>query len=161
MISISNKNVSLITKIGFVVLVLYIIGFISYKAAAYYQTSYKKELLTKELQEKRNETSSLKRKVVKTKKKIEKTKTKYITKDELEIKIKDIFKRYSVLDYDLKYLDSKMMCIDRFVLVTQLVANSEKGLKAGEGILSYIGDVKISDSNETIYFVDYVTKAKK
>jgi hypothetical protein len=53
------------------------------------------------------------------------------------------------------------MCVDRFILVTQLTSQSEKGIIAGEGILSYIGKVQKSDKNSSIYFVDYVSKAKE
>ena len=51
----------------------------------------------------------------------------------------------SVLDYELKYLDSKKMCIDRHIIVAQVSAQSENGLKAAEGILSYIGKIKKHD----------------
>lgn len=160
MISISNKNMSLFVKLGLIIITIYILGFIAFKAASYYRTIYQKEVLTKELNEKKLQTSSLKQKVKEMKEKTQLVKDSYITKDELEIKVKDIFKRYSLLDYDLKYLDAKEMCVDRYILVTQLVASSEKGLKAGEGILSYIGSMKKSESNETIYFIDYVSKQK-
>ena len=75
-------------------------------------------------------------------------------------KIKDIYKRMSVLDYNLKFLNSKKMCIDNYIIVTQLTARSKEGLKAGEGILSYLGQMKKSESNNTIYFVNYISKPK-
>lgn len=160
MISISNKNTSLVVKIGLVVLVLYILGFVGYKAMSYYQISYQKDLLTKELNEKRNEKNNIKKKIELTKKRMKDIEKKYITKDELALKINDIFKRMSIFDYNLKYLDAQKMCVDRYILITQLTSNTKNGIKAGEGILSYIGEIKKSDKNETIYFVDYITKAK-
>ena len=67
----------------------------------------------------------------------------------------------SVLDYEIKYLDSKKMCLDRYLIVTQVSAQSERGLQAAEGILSYIGDIKKSEKNDSIYFVDYISKARE
>ena len=161
MISISKKTVSKITKIGLLVFVAYVIGYIFFKTASYYKIYYEKEQLTKELQMKKNETNSLKRQVENTKKRIENTQKQYISKEELDSKIKDIFKRMSVLDYNIKFIDSKRMCVDRYVLVAQITAQSDNGLIAGEGILSYIGEMKKSDKNPSIYFVDYVTKVRE
>lgn len=161
MISLSSKTVSKITKIGLAVVFVYSAGFLFYKTVNYYQTYQKKEEILKELQMRKNETNSLKRKIELNKNRIETLKKQYITKDELDVKIRDIFKRMSVLDYNLKFLDSKKMCIDRYIIVTQLTAQSEKGIKAGEGILSYIGKMKKSDKTPSIYFVDYTTKQKE
>ncbi len=160
MVSISKKTVSLVVKIGFTVLVLYTVGFMFYKIGSYYKTYYEKQKLMQELQIKKNETSSLKRQIKINKARIESVKNSYISKEELGIKIKDIFQRMSVFDYDLRYLDAKQMCVDRYILVTQLTYQSENGKTAGEGILSYIGEVQKSDKNESLYFVDYITKPK-
>ena len=46
-------------------------------------------------------------------------------------------------------------------LIKQVSAQSEDGLKAAEGILGYIGNIKKSDNNATIYFVDYISKPKE
>ena len=67
----------------------------------------------------------------------------------------------SLLDYQLNYLDAKKMCIDRHIIIAQVSAQSENGLKAAEGILSYIGKIKKHDKNGTIYFVDYISIAKE
>jgi hypothetical protein len=67
----------------------------------------------------------------------------------------------SILDYNLRYIDAKQMCIDRHILVTQVSSASEDGLKAALGILSYLGSIKKSDTNDTIYFVDYISKPKE
>lgn len=160
MVSISKKTVSLITKIGLAVVVVYTIGFVFYKIGTYYKTYYEKQKLTQELQIKKNETNSLKRQISLNQEKIEDVKNSYISKDELAVKVKDIFERMSVFDYNLAFLDAKKMCVDRYVLIAQLTYQSEQGKKAGEGILSYIGDMKQSDKNSSLYFVDYVTKPK-
>lgn len=161
MISIANKTVSYISKVGLTILVGYTILFLAYKTIIYYKIAIEKEQLEVVLQEKRVETNNLKSKVEASKNKIEAVEKQYISKEELETKVKDIFERMSVLDYEIKYLDSKKMCLDRYLIVTQVSAQSEKGLQAAEGILSYIGNIKKSEKNESIYFVDYVSKARE
>ena len=125
MISISNKRISLISKITISVLILYILAFFSHRIITYYKVYFEKEALINDLQLKRNETASLKRLVDNSKKKIDNIEKSYITKEELEPKVKEIFQRMSILDYDLKYVDAQKMCIDRFIIVSQLSAQSE------------------------------------
>lgn len=161
MISISNKTVSYISKIGLSILGVYVIGFLAYKTIIYYKIANEKEKLEIVLQEKRNETNNLKNNVELSKKKIETLEKQYITKEELEIKVKDIFSRMSVLDYELKYLDSKKMCIDRHIIVVDLSAQSEGGLRAAQGILEYIGEIKKHETNDSIYFVNYISTPKE
>lgn len=161
MISLSRKKVSIIGKLTLIILVVYSLGFVAYRAITFYKIYFEKEALTEQLQVKRNETNSLKRQVELSKKKIEDTEKLYISKEELETKVKDIFGRMSILDYNLKYIDSKKMCLDRYIIISQVSAQSEGGLKAAEGILAYIGSVKKSEKNDTIYFVDYITKEKE
>jgi len=161
MISVSSSNLNKILKIGTLLLVVYVIGFMVFKMASLYKNSYEKNRLTHELSVKKQETKSLKQRVKITNNRMKRINSEYITKEELEVKVKDIFKRFSVLDYELKYLDSKKMCIDRYILITQINAESEKGLKAAEGILNYIGKVKKSDKSQSIYFVDYISKKKQ
>lgn len=160
MISISSKKLSIISKLTISILILYILAFFSHRVITYYKVYFEKEALTNDLQLKKNETNSLKRQVENSKKKIENIEKSYITKEELEPKVKEIFQRMSILDYDLKYVDAQKMCIDRFIIVSQVSAQSEDGLKAAEGILGYIGNIKKSDSNNAIYFIDYITKPK-
>jgi hypothetical protein len=161
MISISNKTLSRITKICIFVLITYSVGFLIYKTILYFKISFEKDNLTIVLQEKKAQTDNLKKQVESSKKKIEIVEKEYINKDELETKVKDIFSRMSVFDYQLKYLDSKKMCVDRYLIVTQVTAQSENGLQAALGILSYIGKIKKHDQNETIYFVDYISTPKE
>lgn len=161
MISLSKKTVSNITKIGLASLVVYTLGFAFYKVGTYYKTYFEKEKLLQELQIKKNETNSLKRQIKINQERIENLKASYIKKEELELKMKDIFQRMSLFDYELKFLDAKNMCIDRFVIVAQVSAESENGKKAGEGILSYLGKIKQSEQNDTIYFVDYISQQRE
>jgi|GEM_PF-3398749 len=160
MISINRKRFRLIIKVGLFVLVVYIIGFSFFKLANYFKIAYEENQLTAELQIKKQETLSLKRQVVNKKNKMKEIESRFIKKEELDSKIKDIYKRMSVLDYNLKHLNSKKICIDNYIIVTQLTARSKEGLKAGEGILSYLGEMKKSEKNNTIYFVNYISKPK-
>ena len=160
MISINNKRFKLIVKIGIFILIAYLVGFFFFKLASFFQIMFEKDKLTKELQMKKQETISFKKQVIRKKAKIKNVEASYIKKEEIDSKVKDIFKRMSVFDYNLKYLNSKKMCIDNYILVAQLTARSKEGLKAGEGILSYLGEIKKSDKNNTIYFVNYISKPK-
>lgn len=160
MISINRKRFKLIIKVGLIILIGYIVGFFFFKLASFFKIAYEKEQLTKELQVKKQETISLQKQVLKKKNQMKDIESRFIKKEELDNKIKDIYKRMSVLDYNLKFLNSKKMCVDNYILVTQLTARSENGLKAGEGILSYLGEMKKSDKNNTIYFVNYISKPK-
>ena len=63
MISISNKTVSYISRIGLTFLAVYTVGFFAYKTIIYYKIAFEKEQLEIVLQEKRVETNSLKSKV--------------------------------------------------------------------------------------------------
>ncbi len=160
MISISNKSASYITKVSIVITVIYALGFTAYSAINYYKTYFEKERLTLELSQKRVQTEEVKKKIEDSKQKIAKVEKSYITKEELDTRIKEIFTRMSVFDYELNLLESKKMCIDRYVLITQLVSSSPEGLQAGEGILSYLGQIKKHETNKQVYFVDYISKPK-
>lgn len=161
MISISNKKLSKISKVVFAVLISYSLLFIFYRAIEYYKVYFEKQELTMQLQIKKNETENLKKGIELEKKRKESLEQSYMTKEEIDNKVKDIFSRMSIFDYELNYLDSKKMCIDRYVLVVNVNTQSENGKKAAEGILSYIGEVKKSDKEESIYYVDYLTKPKE
>lgn len=160
MISINANKLKKFSKVSILLLVLYIIGFTVLKAATYYQTQKKKEYLAQDLQNKKIEYSKLKLEVNKVKQKSQEVKDSYIKKDEIKDKVSEIFKRMSVFDYNLKYLDAKEMCVDRHIIIAQLTASTEKGVLAGEGILSYLGEIRKSDTNETLYFVDYISKPR-
>jgi len=161
MISLSNKLILNISKIVISTLVIYSALYITFRAMNYYKSYYEKEKLTNELQVKREETITLKTKVNEAKKRIQNLEKSYITKEELEPKVKEIFKRMSLVDYQLNYIDVKKMCIDRYIIVARIHTESENGLKAAEGILSYLGEIKKSDKDESLYFVNYISKAKE
>lgn len=161
MISISNKTLSLVTKITIGILILYSIAFLSYRAVNYFKTTFEKQKIQQELQLKKDEVESVIKQTQFNKNRLVQLNKSYMTKDEIAVKIKDIFKRMSVFDYELNYLDSKKMCIDRHILIVQVNSQSQNGQKAAEGILSFIGNTKKSDKSDKIYFVDYVSKIKE
>ena len=160
MISMSKTKLKTFSKIVLFALLIYVLGFIIVKSATYYQTLVKKEQLEKDLRNKKIEFKKLKNDVKKVKEKTQNIENSYISQEELEKKVSKIFERMSILDYNLRYLNSKKMCIDRYIIIAQLTARSEKGIEAGEGILSYLGKVKKSQSNDTLYYVDYIAKPK-
>lgn len=161
MISISNKTLSLVAKITIALLILYSVVFLSYRAVNYFKTTFEKQKIQQELQLKKDEVQSVIKQTQFNKNRLIQLNKSYMTKDEIAVKIKDIFKRMSVFDYELNYLDSKKMCIDRHILIVQVNSQSQNGQKAAEGILSFIGNTKKSDKSDNIYFVDYISKVKE
>ena len=160
MISISNNSLKKYSKIIVLAMIAYSFFFMTSSVIEYYQSYKDKEKLTNELQLKRDETSSLKQKITDLKEKTKRVLESYIKQDELKTRVAEIFDRVSLLDYQLKLLDVKPMCIDRHILVVNLFANSEEGYKAGEGILNYLGTTAKSDSGENLYFVNYIAKPR-
>ena len=160
MISVHSKLVSRITKTLLIGLTTYTVLFILFKAIIYFQSVKQKENLVRDIQIQKEQTEIIKNKVNEVKKKIENLEKIYVQKEELENKIKDIFQRMSLLDYQLNYVDAKKMCIDRYIIVTRVNYESEKGLKAIEGILSYLGEIKKSENDENLYFVNYIAKPR-
>ena len=161
MISISAKKLSFINKTVFILVAIYSLIFISYTLVEYYRIYNKKNSISQELQTKKNETKVLKNKVSLVKKKIKDVKKQYLTEKELESKVKGIFQRMSIFDYQINYLGAKKMCIDRYLLITEVDAQSEEGLTAAKGILSYLGNIKKSEDYESVYFVDYMATPKR
>ncbi|MDX4036568.1 hypothetical protein, partial [Aliarcobacter skirrowii] len=64
-------------------------------------------------------------------------------------------------DYNLSLIDTKQMCIDRYMLIVDLESTTELGKIAGKKILEYLGEVKQRDEFENIYFVDYIQKPRE
>lgn len=159
MISISKNKLSKITKIGFGILVLYTAGFVLLKAVSFIQYYYEKEKLTTEIKEKQEKSAEMKHKIDDMKGKVESIQKAYISQEELEQKLKGIFSRMSLNDYKLTYITSTKLCIDRYAIMVELNATTANGLKAGEGILSYLGKITKSRDKENIYYVDYIMKA--
>lgn len=160
MISVSKKNVSLILRISVKVFIAWFFVFLSYKVYDYYKNYFEKERLEKELVLKKEKTNQLKTEIKLLEEKTKKVEESYINKEELEKKVKGIFGRMSVLDYNIRYLDAKKMCIDRHIIITQVIAPTEQSLKAAQGVISYLGEIKQSDKNKSIYFIDYISKPK-
>lgn len=161
MISVSKRNFKKYIYVIIWIFILYILGYLLFKSASLYRNNYEKNSLTHELALKKEEVKNIKRQVKVVERKTKEIEASYIKKDELEEKVKGIFERFSLFNYNLEYLDSKKMCVDRHAIVVRLTADSEEGKKAGEGILSYIGKIKKSENSDTIYFVDYIAQKKK
>lgn len=159
MISISQNKLSKITQIGLGILVVYTVGFLAVKTVAFIQYYYEKEQLTLEIKEKQEKSVEMKQKIEDMKAKLENVQKAYISQEELEQKLKGIFSRLSLSDYKLRYMTSTKLCIDRYAIMVELNATTANGLKAGEGILSYLGKITKSRDKENIYYVDYIMKA--
>lgn len=161
MISVHPKLLSRITRTVLIGLIIYALLFILFKAISYFQSVKQKENLVRDIQIQKEQTEILKNRANDVKKKIENLEKVYIQKEELESKIKDIFQRMSFVDFQLNYVDARKMCVDRYIIVARVDYQSEKGLKAVEGILSYLGEIKKSENNENLYFVNYIAKPRE
>jgi predicted nuclease with TOPRIM domain len=157
MISISNDSLKKYSKYIIVSIVAYTIFFMASTVVEYIKAYKEKEQLTNTLQLKRDETTSLKQRINNLKDKTKFIQEAYVKEDELRVRVKEIFDRVSLLDYQLKLLDVKNECIDRHILVVNLSAKSENGYKVGEGILKYLGETIKSEQSENLYFVNYVS----
>lgn len=160
MISVSKKNVSKLTKYGLIILIGYSLYFVSVKIIKNYKNYHEKNTLIESIIIKKNKINSLKKQKIQVEEEKIKLKQQYISKDELKKRLESIFKRMSVFDYNLTYIDAKQVCIDRYIIITQLLSESKNGRKAGEGVLSYLGKMKRSEKNDTIYYVDYISKKR-
>ena len=160
MISVSGKSLKNITKIVVIGVFTYSLLYLASTLKEYYETYKEKERLTIELQVRKDETLAVKEKINKTKEDIQKVENSYLKQDELANKVTEIFKRVSLLDYQIDYMDSKKICIDRYVLITKVNYESENGKQAIEGILNFIGETVQSEGNDKLYFVDYIAQPK-
>jgi len=158
-ISISKNRLSKIIKVVTGIFIIYATLFFSMKVVSFIKYYYEKEKLTSEIVEKKEKYQSLKIEIDEMNQKMQDLKSKYISKEELENKLNGIFQRMALPDYRLKYIKSTQLCIDRYVIMVELNALTDKGTKAGEGILSYIGKINKSEENSNIYFVDYIVNA--
>lgn len=153
---ISKKNLNFLTKLSFIIAIIYTIFFISLKIYDISQNSKENEKLQSELKYKKNETNNIKAQIKIVEKRTQKIKNDYLNQEELEKKINKIFNRMSVLDYKLSFINLEKMCLDRYIIVTQVNSKSQEGKKAALGILSYLGEVKQNSKSENIYFVDFI-----
>ncbi|MEJ5167762.1 MAG: hypothetical protein WHU93_01220 [Arcobacteraceae bacterium] len=159
MISISKNKLYKITKMGLGVLAVYTVGFLTVKTIAFIKYYYEKEKLTLEIKEKQERSVEMIQKIDNMKAKLDNIQKAYISQEELEQKLKGIFSRLSLSDYKLRFVTSTKLCVDRYAIMVELNATTSNGLKAGEGILSYLGKITKSKDKENIYFVDYIMKA--
>ncbi|WP_419764066.1 MAG: hypothetical protein ACNI28_09755 [Arcobacter sp.] len=160
MISVSKNRLLKIIKIGLIILSLYMVGFFSTKAITFVRYYYEKKELTKAISDNKIKIAMFKQKNEESIQQINDLKSKYTTQEALAKKLKGIFYRMSLPDYNLKYITSTQLCINRYAIMVQLNTNSSNGLKAGEGILSYLGKIHKSAKKDNIYFVDYILDAE-
>ena len=158
MISIKKKNHTKLIKLLITVFVLVVVLFFCKQAYITIANKQKIENLTAQISTQKSTNNNLISKTTQLTKKIDEVKKSYPTTEELEEKLNGIFKRMSILDYQLALLGTKKICIDRHVLITKLESKTKNGAKAALGILNYLGKTKQSDKDENIYFVDYVAQ---
>lgn len=159
-ISISENRLFKIIKIGLILLSLYSFTFCAIKTIAFIQYYYEKKLLKQSIATNKAKIETLKQKDKIAVQKLNTLKESYLSQDDLSKKLQGIFVRMSLPDYRLQYITSTQMCIDRYAIMVQLDAKNPNGLKAGKGILSYLGKIQKSKQEESVYFIDYILKAK-
>ena len=160
MISIKkDKNTKLI-KLLFTILAVIIFLFIVKQSYISFVNKSKVESLKTQIELQKNSNDHLINKTKNFQRKTKETIESYATTEEIETRLKDIFKRMSILDYELILLTTKKMCIDRHVLVARLDYKNQNAKKAGLGILNYLGTTKQSLKDENVYFVDYIADKK-
>jgi len=160
MISLSKKRIIKISKLSIILFLVYILFFFLISGFEYYKMYNEKVSLTKELDEKREVTNRIKDNIQNIKDKTNLVKSSYASKEEIDKKLKSIFNNFSLVDYNLSLIDTKQMCIDRYILIVDLESTTELGKIAGKRILEYLGEVKQRDEFENIYFVDYIQKPR-
>lgn len=161
MISLSKKRIIKISKLSIILFLVYILFFFLISGFEYYKMYNEKVSLTKELDEKREVTNRIKDNIQNIKDKTNLVKSSYASKEEIDKKLKSIFNNFSLVDYNLSLIDTKQMCIDRYILIVDLESTTELGKIAGKRILEYLGEVKQRDEFENIYFVDYIQKPRE
>lgn len=161
MISLSKKRIIKISKLSTILFLVYILFFFLISGFEYYKMYNEKVSLTKELDEKREVTNRIKDNIQNIKDKTNLVKSSYASKEEIDKKLKSIFNNFSLVDYNLSLIDTKQMCIDRYILIVDLESTTELGKIAGKKILEYLGEVKQRDEFENIYFVDYIQKPRE
>ncbi|AZL53826.1 hypothetical protein [Aliarcobacter skirrowii] len=161
MISLSKKRIIKISKLSIILFLVYILFFFLISGFEYYKMYNEKVSLTKELDEKREVTNRIKDNIQNIKDKTNLVKSSYASKEEIDKKLKSIFNNFSLVDYNLSLIDTKQMCIDRYILIVDLESTTELGKIAGKKILEYLGEVKQRDEFENIYFVDYIQKPRE
>lgn len=160
MVSISKKTTKTIVKIGLLILFVYATYFFIQKGTKVYKSKDLKQNLENKITIAKNKTSNIKRQIVLLQQDRQRLQRVYVSQAELEKKIQNIYKRMSVFDYKLKFISAKKMCIDRYIIISQLTSSTKKGQKAGLGILKYLGETHKSGKSDTIYFTNFISKRK-
>lgn len=160
MISIRKDKHKTYLKLLLFVLVSIIVLFIGKQTYINIANKKKIEDLKSKIEIQKSSNNQIVKKTKEFEKKTKDLLASYPTTEELESKLKEIFKRMSILDYELTLLATKKICIDRHVLVTALDYKTQNAKKAGLGILNYLGTVKQSDKDQSIYYIDYIADKK-
>ena len=161
MIGINNKKLFYMIKVGIVILVAYILVFIALQGIKYINIINSQNQILQEIESIKEQTEQVKARLENSKKQFAIIEESYIKQDELETRIKGIFERMSVLDFEIRLVTLKQLCVDRYIFMVQILSYSEEGRKAAHGILSYLGNVQLSADNDTLYYVDYVVAKKE
>ncbi|QOG11231.1 hypothetical protein [Arcobacter sp. FWKO B] len=161
MIGISNKQIATITKYAVMIAAFYIVSFIFVQGFKYIKYMKEENSLKSELNLKLQESQNIKMEIQIIQDKLANVQNSYISQEELEERVIAIFERMSVFDFHLRYIGATKLCIDRYVLMVQLSARSEEGLKAAEGILSYLGQTQKSQDSDVIYYIDYISSMRE
>ena len=98
MISISQKKMGFITKMSLSILSIYTIFFVAYRVTTYYNILNEKERLTLELKKTKAEGESLKAQIENSKKKLANLEKSYMTKEEIETKVKQGYRDWETLE---------------------------------------------------------------
>ena len=155
MISIKNNHF----KVLIIGLLTYIIGVGSYLIFHNYQQ--KNEILQKnknlsfQLQEITNKNNMTIKQITQKVDEISKIEKNYDSQENIEIKLKRIFKRLSIKN-TLTLVSLKKLCIDHYIIVTKLDSKNQESINNFKKILSHLGEVKQSNKDKSILYIDYI-----
>ncbi len=141
------------------VLLLYILAMNGVNFYLQYQATIKMEEKIKKLQLELE--NSIKRNIVlveEIKKKVNQItliEKSYDTQENVEIKLKRIFKRLSLRD-TITLQSINKICIDHYIIVARVDSNNQDIIENFRKILSHLGKVKQSDTNKNILYIDYI-----
>ncbi len=152
-----NKHILFkISLYGFFLLFLYSGIFLVHSFYTQYKLAQINSQIESNLRLKKLENKNLSQRNKRLSIKIKSIKASYLTQKELEEKITGIYERMSLLNYNISLIKSQKMCINHYILVNQVSANTKEGTKEAFELLSFLGTTKQSSSNESIYFLDLV-----
>lgn len=160
MINIKKNNFKFILKSLSALLIVSIVFFLLKETYLNFKNKSDIRKIQKQIEEKKKSSDELLSKTIQLKEDVIKIKDLYPSTKEIDEKLRKVFTRMSLLDYQLFLMELKSLCIDRHIIVARIDHTTDAGLKAGLGILNYLGPVQQSDKNPTIFFVDYISEKK-